>query len=311
VIVQTLVILPGVLTTSHFEVLTAARSLGTVAVVSLGEPDVEVLARFGVDRVHVPDFDGHPLDPAVVADAAAGVIRESRPDAVLLASTFAGKAIAARLAVLFDGGAIVDVTGLRVDGARVIASKSVLAGTWETECEVTRGLPVFAVKPTSFEPVEAPGGAVAVVRVAAELSDAARAVTLEARVPRPESGRPALNEARVVVAGGRGLDGDFSLVEQLADALGGAVGATRVATDEGWIDHSAQIGQTGVTIAPKLYIGAGVSGAVHHTGGMRAAEVIVAINTDSEAPIFELADFGVVGDAAEVLAQAIEALRER
>ena len=141
------------------------------------------------------------------------------------------------------------------------------------------------------------------------VSDKARRVTLVERTERPASGRPDLGSASIVVVGGRGTEGDFSVVEELADVLGGAVGATRVATDEGWIGHDAQIGQTGVTIAPRLYVGVGVSGAVHHRGGMQASGTIVAINSDPDAPIFEIADFGVVGDLFTVLPQAVAEIR--
>ncbi|GAB3217982.1 hypothetical protein GCM10027586_10990 [Kineococcus gypseus] len=123
--------------------------------------------------------------------------------------------------------------------------------------------------------------------------------------------RPALAEAEVVVVGGRGTDGDFAPVEELADVLGGAVGATRVATDEGWIGHEAQVGQTGVTISPRLYVGAGVSGAVHHRGGMDASVTVVAVNEDPDAPIFEFADYGVVGDLTEVLPALSAEIRRR
>jgi electron transfer flavoprotein alpha subunit len=136
-------------------------------------------------------------------------------------------------------------------------------------------------------------------------------VRLVERTERPASGRPDLASAHVVVAGGRGTEGDFSAVEELADVLGAAVGATRVATDEGWIGHDAQIGQTGVTVSPRLYIGAGISGAVHHRGGMQASGTIVAVNSDPDAPIFEIADFGVVGDLFQVLPQAAAELRAR
>lgn len=309
--VRVLVVVPGTLTAPHLELLTAARSLGDVTAVSLGEPDTPALARYGVGRVVAVDLGGRAIEPALAADAVAGVVRDIGPDVVLLVSSFAGKAIAARLAVAFHSGAVVDVTGIRREGDRLVAAKTVLAGNWRTECVVERGTAVLALKPASVAAAPAPVDRIDVSRTTVVPSPAALAVRLESRTERPSSGRPALDEARVVVAGGRGVEGDFSLVEQLADELGGAVGATRVATDEGWVDHSAQIGQTGTMIAPKLYVGVGISGAVHHTAGMQAAEVVVAVNSDPEAPIFELADFGVVGDLNAVLPQAIAALRER
>lgn len=302
-----LVVLPSALTLSHREALTASRTLGEVDVVSLGTPDLETMARFGVSRVLVPS--GPSLDtPAQIADAVAQIASRDIPDAIVGVSSFVGKEVAARLAVRLGGGAIVDVSSLRTDGDRIVAGKTVFASTWDTECTVTEGVPILAIKPTSFDVVETPGAQPSVEQVEVQLSEAARGVELVDRTVPPSSTRPALEEARIAVVGGRGVDGDFSLVEQLADALGAAVGATRVATDESWIDHSAQIGQTGVTIAPKLYIGLGVSGAVHHTAGMTGAEVVVAVNTDSDAPIFEIADFGIVGDLNSVVPDLLAAL---
>ncbi len=303
------VVVPSTVGPAHAEAITAARDVGTVTAVSLGEPDVEGLARFGVGGVVAVDLQDRPLEPAAAADAVTGAVRALAPDAVVLVSSFAGKAVAARLAVAFGSGAVVDATGLRLESGRIIASKTVLAGNWLTECTVERGLPIIAIKPSSVVARPAPVDHVDVTWMTADYSVPARALTLVSRQERDRSGRPPLDEARVVVAGGRGVAGDFSLVEALADRLGGAVGATRVATDEGWIDHSAQIGQTGTMIAPRLYIGVGISGAVHHTAGMQAAEVVVAVNSDPDAPIFEIADFGVVGDLNEVLPQVLAALR--
>lgn len=303
-----LVVLPSVLTVPHLEVIAAARTLGSVTALVVGDPDLAMLARHGVPRVLVPEMPP-TTEPAAVADAALAAVEASRPDAVLLVSSFAGKAVAGRLAVLLDCGAVTDVTGLRVEDGVVVASKPVLQGSWATECAVTRGPAVIGVRPTAFEAREEPGGTPEVVTLPVTPGAAARAVTVEAREARPASGRPPLEEARVVVAGGRGTDGDFTLVEELADALGGAVGATRVATDEGWIDHAAQIGQTGVTISPRLYVGLGISGAIHHTAALQGAETIVVVNSDPDARIFGMADFGVVGDLREVLPTAIAALR--
>jgi len=147
------------------------------------------------------------------------------------------------------------------------------------------------------------------VRTAAPAATADPRVRVVERTARPSSGRPDVGEAEIVVVGGRGTQGDFSAVEDLADALGAAVGATRDATDEGWMPHEVMVGQTGVTISPRLYVGAGVSGAVHHRGGMQASGLVVAVNNDPDAPIFEFADFGVVGDLFEVLPQAAAEIR--
>ncbi|UNX53955.1 electron transfer flavoprotein subunit alpha/FixB family protein [Georgenia sp. TF02-10] len=298
------------------EVLTLARSLtaGPVAAVALtGEPDTAALGRFGAGTVYVPDLDGlSPTVAAVAAEAVLAAVAQARPEAVLLVSSFAGKEIAARLAVALGSGAIVDATGVSVADGTLVVAKTVLQGTWDTTCVVTRGVPVVAVKPTAVTAAELPdAGPAEPVAVPVEFSQAARAVRVVSRTEHPGGGRAPLSEAKVVVVGGRGVAGDFSLVEELADLLGGAVGATRVATDEGWIDHAAQIGQTGVTISPRLYVGVGVSGAIHHTAGMQSAETVVVVNNDADAPIFEMADLGVVGDATEVLPQAIAELRRR
>ncbi|WP_127573921.1 electron transfer flavoprotein subunit alpha/FixB family protein [Georgenia faecalis] len=301
------------------EVLTAARGLGgAVDAVWLGAaapgPEaLDVLGSYGARTVYVPELGGLTPDvAAVAAEAVLAVVGQADgPDAVLLVSTFAGKEIAARLAVGLGSGAVVDAVGVeRADDGSLAARKVVFAGTWESVCTVTRGVPVVALKPASVEarPVTE-AVAPAVVDVPVAFSPAARGVRVVERTEHAGGGRVPLSEAKVVVAGGRGVEGDFSAVEELADLLGAAVGATRVATDEGWIGHHAQIGQTGVTIAPRVYIGVGVSGAVHHTAGMQAAETIIAVNTDPEAPIFEMADFGVVGDVADVLPQAIAELR--
>lgn len=296
------------------EVLTLARSLGTdVAAVWLGaeaptEDAVAEAGRYGASRLFVPQFDGlAPQVTAVAVEAVVAAADVTKPRAILLTSSFAGKEIAAGVAVLLGCGAVVDATGARWDGNTMVADKTVFGGTWDTTCAQDAPA-ILALKPTSVEATEQQA-TVAVHPLPVDFSPRARAVQLLERSEHASTGRVGLTEARTVVVGGRGTDGDFSLVEELADLLGGAVGATRVATDEGWIDHSAQVGQTGVTIAPNLYIGLGVSGAIHHTAGMQAAGTIVAVNDDPDAPIFEMADFGVVGDINEVIPQTITQLR--
>lgn len=307
--------LDGALTIPSAEVLTLARSLTTgqvaaVAPLPPGEsPDLAALGRYGAGTVHVPELEVPPTVSAVAAEAVLAAVSAVDPAAVLLVSTFAGKELAARLAVALDSGAIVDATGVRAEQDDLVASKTVLQGTWTTASRVTRGVPAIAVKPTAVEAVEVEGVEPVRVAVPVRLSPTARAVEVLDRSPHPRDGRAPLAEARIVVAGGRGTEGDFSAVEELAEALGATVGATRDATDEGWIDHAAQIGQTGVTVSPRLYVGAGISGAIHHTAGLSDAGTIVAINTDPEAPIFELADLGIVGDLREVLPQAAAELR--
>ncbi len=305
---RVLVILPPVLSLAHHEVLTAARIIGEIEVVNIGEPYLDVMAQYGVKKVFIPEAPAL-VTPAQVAEAVAQIAAERHPDAIVMNASFIGKETAARLAVLLDAGAIVDVNMLRLDGDQIVVGKTVFQGSWDTEAIAVRGPAILAVKPTSFEPKPNPGGYPHVERVPVELSPAARAVERVSRVVPPPLAGPSLEEARIVVVGGRGVDGDFSIVAQLAEALGGAVGATRVATDEQWADHALQIGQTGVTIAPNLYIGLGVSGAIHHTSGITGAEVVVAVNTDADAPIFEIADFGIVGDLHTVVPAILAALR--
>lgn len=307
------------------ELLTLARSLSSdVHAVwvggGYGEAAAQLLAAHGAESVHRVAVEG--ADDALtasVADALQAVLGTVGPRVLLVSSSFENKEVAARLAVLTGAGVVTDATSVVLEDDRVVAGKAVLAGSWATRCAVasrrdgTGPLAVVTVKPHSTQAAGVPG--VVAPRHVHELtvtaSAAARAVTVVSRQVRAVGDRPSLAEAEVVVVGGRGTEGDFAPVEELADVLGGAVGATRVATDEGWIGHEAQVGQTGVTISPRLYVGAGVSGAVHHRGGMDASVTVVAVNDDPDAPIFEFADYGVVGDLTEVLPALSAEIRRR
>ena len=309
----------GALRPAVLELLTLARGLTAeggvqgVWVADGAEPTDETLAALaahGVASVHrlVTDADVHVA--AVLAEGLADLVTSTGAATVLLVSSFENKDVAALLALATGAGVITDADGLALQDGRVVASKTVFAGTWTTRCAVLTATAVVTVKANSVPVTVADvPSALAVVDHPFAASAGARRVTVVERTPRAESGRPDLGSAHIVVAGGRGTNGDFSAVEELADVLGGAVGATRVATDEHWIGHEAQIGQTGVTISPRLYIGAGISGAVHHRGGMQASGTIVAVNTDPDAPIFEIADFGIVGDLNAVLPQLTAELR--
>jgi electron transfer flavoprotein alpha subunit len=302
------------------ELVTAARLLGAdVHGIFFGDGLEGMRPAIGLAGVCVVYRVGGGAEGAValapvsaVAQVVAELAVEHHASLVLLTSTFENKEIAARVGAATGAGVVVDAGALAVEEGRVVAEKSVFAGTWNTRCAITTALAVVAVKPNSLHAQEADTPTTPeIVDVALPVSDSARAVTVVERTARPASNRPELGEADVVIAGGRGTNGDFTAIEELADLLGAGVGATRVATDEGWIEHGAQIGQTGVTVAPRLYIGAGVSGAVHHRGGMQSAGVIVAVNSDPEAPIFEIADFGIVGDLFTVLPQVTAELRAR
>jgi electron transfer flavoprotein alpha subunit len=296
------------------ELLGLGRRLGTLHAVWLGAEApaavLETAARFGVEQVHAVATDANARLTPVAAEALAAVLAAvaDGPALVLVTSTFENKEVLARLGVLTGAGAVVDATSLVEEDGRLVATKSVFAATWTTRCAVRTDLALVAAKPNAapVEPAPTPTTPVVVPHTVA-VGD--HRVQVVERTERAASGRPDLASAQVVVVGGRGTEGDFGPLEELADVLGGAVGATRVATDEGWIDRDAQIGQTGVTVSPRLYIGAGVSGAVHHRGGMQSSGTIVAVNDDPEAPIFEIADLGIVGDLRTVIPQATAELR--
>lgn len=309
----------GALRGSVLELVTAARGLSDdVQGVWLGtdpvDPALPVLGRHGLTVVHTVDTGDTPATLApVVAEALGAVVEATGADAVLALSTFENKEAAAVLAVRTGAGVVTDAAAVERDPqGRVVTAKTVLAGTWTTRCAVTAPLAVVTVKAGAVVPrhVEQDAPTIPDVR-ALELAVPERSarVHLVSRAAQQPSDRPDLTSADVVVVGGRGTEGDFGPLEALADEIGAAVGATRVATDEGWIGRETQIGQTGVTVSPRLYIGAGVSGAVHHRGGMQASGTIVAVNADPEAPIFEIADYGVVGDLFTVLPQLTQELR--
>jgi electron transfer flavoprotein alpha subunit len=288
------------------ELVGLARALdNSVEGVWVGAAPLPPMLPAGLARVHRVAVAHDEHLATSVSDAVATVAEGAR--AVLLASTFENKDVAARLGVALGAGVVTDADGLAVEDGRIVAGKTVLAGTWTTRVEVVTPLAIVLVKPGAAD-ADPPAGVPEVVGRQVDGEAGARVEVVE-RTERAGTGRPDLSSAQAVVVGGRGTEGDFGPLEALADELGAAIGATRVATDEGWIARDAQIGQTGVTVSPRLYIGAGVSGAVHHRGGMQAAGTIVAVNNDPDAPIFEIADFGVVGDLFQVLPQATAELR--
>jgi len=283
------------------ELLTLARRLGEPVVVLLREGAdmaAETLGQYGASRVvSVVDPALNDYLVAPKAEAVAQVAAAVSPAAILISSTPEGKEIAGRLAVKLGSGLITDATDVRQDGSTL---QSVFAGNWMVQASVTSGVPVITVKPNAVAP-EPASAAGTVEQAAVTISDRARSARIVKSEPKQATGRPELTEAAIVVAGGRGMGGDFGPVEALADALGAAVGASRAAVDSGWYPHAYQIGQTGKTVSPQLYIAAGISGAIQHRAGMQTSKAIVAVNKDPEAPIFALADLGIVGDLRTVL----------
>ena len=298
------------------ELLTLARRFGEPAAVWLGsgaEGGRDRLAEFGAAKVYVAD-GGAVTDYAVApaAEVLASLVAQASPTAVLLAATAEGKEVAGRLAVKTGSGVLTDVVDLTPGDDGPVAEQSIFGGAIVVKSRVRTGVPIVAVRPNAITP-EPSAGAAELAPVTAELSEAAKGARITERVAQERSSRPELTEASIVVSGGRGVgSGDnFALIEKLADSLGAAVGASRAATDAGWYPHQFQVGQTGKTVSPQLYVAVGISGAIQHRAGMQTAKTIMVINKDPEAPIFELADFGVVGDLFKVVPQLTEEIAKR
>jgi electron transfer flavoprotein alpha subunit len=299
--------------TTH-ELLTIARRLGEPSAVFIGS-DVsaaaDALKAYGAEKIYVVD-DADIKDYLVApkAEVLAQLVTQTSPGAVLITSSAEGKEIAGRLAVKTDSGLITDATDVTAGDGGPTTTQSVFAGNYTVTAKVTQGTPIITVKPNAATPEQADGAAVQET-VTVSISDAAKTARITASEPRKSTGRPELTEAAIVVSGGRGTGGNFEPVEAFADSLGAAVGASRAAVDSGWYPHSFQVGQTGKTVSPQLYVAAGISGAIQHRAGMQTSKTIIAINKDEEAPLFELVDFGVVGDLHKVLPAATEEVNQR
>ena len=303
----------GAVKKSTLELLTLARRLGDPVAVWCGEASeqaTEVLGEFGASSLYVAqgsDIVDHPVAPAV--DVLAHLVSQLSAAAVLVSSSADGKEIAGRLAVRIGSGVITDAVDINAEG---VATQSVFGGSTVVHSKVTTGVPIYTVRSNSVAPQPSPVTC-ATHQVDVAISDVAKMARVVERTVASKGGRPELTEAAIVVSGGRGVGGaeGFSVIEKLADSLGAAVGASRAATDAGWYPHNHQVGQTGKTVSPQLYIANGISGAIQHRAGMQTSKVVVVVNKDAEAPIFELADFGVVGDLFEVVPQLTTEIENR
>src|SRR3954452_6690877 len=296
-----------------YELLTLAKSLGETSAVVLGKgaaAAADKVKAYGAEKVYVgdsEDFDSYLVAPK--AAAVAQLVTSNSPAAVLIPSNAEGKEVAARVAVKTGGGLLTDSVGITGD---LVAEQPIFGGSVVVKSKVQTGTPIITVRANSTAPAES-AGAGTVEQITVDLTDADKATTVKERVVEAKGGRPDLGEASIVVSGGRGVGSpeNFSIIEALADSLGAAVGASRAATDAGWYPHQNQVGQTGRTVSPQLYIAAGISGAIQHRAGMQTSKTIVAINKDPEAPIFELADFGLVGDLNTVVPALTEEITKR
>jgi electron transfer flavoprotein alpha subunit len=300
----------GKIAKASSELATFAKNIGeSIAVVFAANPG-EIIAQLNnlpVDKVITASGDWDKFGVAAIADGLAQIIADKKPSALLITSSANGKEIAARVAVKTNSGIITDAVGVDKD---LITTQSVFGGSTTVHSAVTAGVPIITLRANSIEPITATSNP-AVEEFAVNISDSAKLATITSATAAVKGGRPELTEASIVVSGGRGTNGDFKPVEALADALGAAVGASRAATDAGWYPHSHQVGQTGKTVSPQLYVAAGISGAIQHRAGMQTSKTIVAINKDPEAPILEIADFAVIGDLFNVLPQATEKIKAR
>ena len=303
----------GELASSAAGLLGAAAAVGTPVALLVGGGDgaAEAAASLGAAVVLTAPAGGDALTTPVV-DAVASAFALVEPDAVLVSNSIEGRDVAGRFAARQSLALSVDAVGVARDDEGVLAQHSVYGGAYNVVSAPTFGPPVITVRQGAVDArAAAQEPRVEQLEVAASEAPAAVVESFDAVVE--SSSRPELRGAARVVAGGRGLGSQeqFALVEQLADALGAAVGASRAAVDAGYIPYAHQVGQTGVSVSPQLYVALGISGAIQHKAGMQTAKTIIAINKDGDAPIFDIADFGIVGDVFTVVPQLIAALEAK
>jgi electron transfer flavoprotein alpha subunit len=274
------------------------------------DPGLASLGEAGADRVLLaadPAFSHY--EGTSYAHAVVQAIETVKPQVVLFAASANGKDLAPRVAARAGVGLATDCTALEVRSGRLVATRPVFAGKALQTIGFTKGPALASLRPKVFAPVERSGRTCAVEALSVQ-PPPSRARVLE--VTAAAAGKPDLTESEIIVSGGRGLKGPehFNLIEDLADALGATVGASRAVVDAGWRPHSDQVGQTGKTVSPKLYVAVGISGAIQHLAGMSSSRCIVAINKDPDAPIFKVADYGLVGDLFEVVPALTEAVKK-
>ncbi len=304
---------------STVELLVAAAKIGTPVAVVVGAAGstaalAEQLGTAGAGKIFAAESvdPGQVLLTGQVAALQAAVAASDAPAAVLVAATFDGREIAGRLAVRLDSGLLADVVDVALEDGVVVATLSVFGGAYTTRYQVNRGVPVISVRGNAIEGVPVAVTAPEVVALETAV-DPVTSTAVSQWLPEEKGDRPELGGAKIVVSGGRGVGSadNFHVVEELADVLGGAVGASRAAVDSGYYPHQFQVGQTGTTVSPQLYVALGISGAIQHRAGMQTSKTIVAVNKDTDAPIFEIADYGVVGDLFAVAPQLASAIKTR
>ena len=294
----------GKVARSTGELATFAARIGDVTAVLFDENLLPQLSEFYIDKVIVVS-DANRNSPAEVAQVLSQIVKEKSPKAILVTSTITGKEIAARTAIRTNSGIITDAIDLASD---LTTTQSIFGGALIVKARVQSSCAIIAIRSNSVD-IDVTKSSPAIERFSGSISESLeRVLSVEMAA---KANRPELTEATIVVSGGAGTKGDFGPLEEFADSLGAAVGASRAATDAGWYPHSSQVGQTGKTVRPQLYVAVGISGAVQHRARKQTSKLIIAVNTDADAPIFDIADFGVVGDLFSVIPQATAAIKAK